>query len=237
MRVLFLVFVFSFSALAQETPFVNQTVEAGNDLARERRYEQAIEKYRTATTFAENERLSDDFLAKIHFNVGVCLYHLQRTGEAVVEYQEAIRLSRREYERAFYALGMAQKDLKNWREARNALRDALKIEKDDGETWFDLGLVYLEEKNFAAARQAFENSIKYKSINSADAHNNLGVIAALNDDWKSAERKFQTALRESNGKSIEAKGNLQFCKFYKQNYKGSDLLAKLEFSRADKRGE
>lgn len=231
MRVLLYVFVLSVSAFAQEeTPFFRQAYEAGNDLAQKRKYEQAIEKYRTAMMLAETERLSDDFLAKVHFNVGVCLYQLKRTNEAVAEYKEAIKLSRREYGRAFYALGMAHKDLGNWREAAAALRDALKIKKDDGEAWFDLALVYLEEKNFAAARRAFENSIKYKSVSSADAHNNLGVIAALEGDWIFAERKFQTAFVESNGKSAEAKENLRFCRYYKQKNKGEDLLAQLEFS-------
>ncbi len=236
MRVLFFVFVLSLSAFAQ-TPFVKKTFEAGNNLAQDRQYERAIEKYRAATMFAETERVNDSFLTKIHFNIGVCLYQLKRTDEAVAEYTEAIKLSKREYQKAFYALGMAQKDLRNWREAAAALRDAVNIKKTDGEAWFDLALIYLEAKDFAAARKAFENAVKYKSANAADAHNNLGVIAALENDWISAEQKFQTALLESNGKSVEAKGNLQFCKFYKQNYKGSDLLAKLEFSRTDKRGE
>ena len=236
MRVLLFIFILSVSAFAQ-TPFVKQNFEAANNLAREGKYEQAIEKYRTAAMFAETERVSDSFFGKIHFNIGVCLFQLKRANEAVVEYAEAIKLSKGEYQKAFYALGMAQKDLGNWHEAENALRDALKIKKDDGEAWFDLALIRLETKNYAGAEKAFENSIKHKSISAADAHNNLGVIAALANDWNSAEKEFQTALLESNGKSVEAEGNLRFCKFYKQNYRGSDLLAKLEFSRTAKRGE
>ena len=50
------------------------------------------------------------------------------------------------------------------------------------------------------------------------------------DDFPSAEKEFKTALSESNGKSIEARNNLQFCKLYKQNF-NRNLLAKLEFSR------
>ena len=233
MRILFLIFVFTFSAFAQ-TPFIKQTFEAATDAARKQQYESAIEKYRATILYAETERLNDTFLAKIHFNIGVCFYHLKRTSEAVTEFTEAIKLSRREYQKAFYALGMAQKDLKNWREAASALRDALKIDKTDGEAWFDLGLVYLKEEDYPAAAKAFENSIKHRSVNSADAHNNLGVIAALGNDWNSAEKEFETALINN---SAEASGNLRFCKYYKQNFSGKDLLAKLEFSRTTKRGE
>jgi len=237
MRVLLFIFVLAISAFAQKTPIVNQLFESGNALAQKQQYEQAIEKYQTAAMYAEMEHLDDAFLAKIHFNVGVCLYQLKRRDEAVAEYKESIKLSRREYQKAFYALGMAHKDLENWREAENALRDALKINKSDGEAWFDLALIYLETKNFAAAEKAFENSIKFESIDSADAHNNLGVIAALQHNWNSAEKQFETALIKSNGKNAEAKGNLRFCKFYKKQIKASDWLAKLEFSQSSKRGE
>ena len=227
MRSLFFIIVLAFSAFAQ-TPSVNRVFESGNVAAREGRYESAIEKYRVTLLQSETERLSDKFAAKIHFNIGVCLYHLQRTDEAVVEYTEAIKLSKREYKNAFYALGMAQKDLKNWCKAAAALRDALTLKKDDGEAWFDLGLIYLEEKDYAAAARAFENSVKFKSVNSADAHNNLGVIFALENDWTAAEKSFETALKNN---SVEASGNLQFCKYYKRNLVGKDLLAKLEFGK------
>lgn len=237
MRILFLILTVASSAFAQETPFVNQSFEAGNAAARKQQYERAIEKYRATRLRAETARLNDAQLAKIHFNIGVCFYHLKQTNEAVAEFTEAIKLSKRQYQAAFYALGMTQKDLKNWREAAAALRDALEIDKTNGEAWFDLAIIYLEEKDFTEAAKAFENSIKYKSINAPDAHNNLGVIAALGNDWVAAEKRFVTALLNSNGKSIEANNNLQFCKFYKRNFSGKDLSAKLEFSGIEKQGE
>lgn len=235
MRVLLFVFILSLSVFAQSS--VVQTFESANDLAKKGNYERAIEKYRTAKILAESERLNDAFFAKIHFNLGVCLYQLQRLNESVAEFTQAVKLSGGAYQKAFYALGMTQKDSRNWREAETAFLNALKIENANGEAWFDLALVYLESKNFAAAQTAFENSIKYESVNSADAMNNLGVIAALNGDWNSAETKFKTALLKSNGASVEAKGNLRFCKFYKQQTKNKDWLAKLEFSQTLKRGE
>ena len=236
MRSLFFIMVLAFSAFAQ-TPFVSQNFEAGNVAARQGRYESAIEKYRAALLQAETTRLSDEFAAKIHFNIGVCLYHLQRTEEAVVEYTEAVNLSGRKYQKAFYALGMAQKDLKNRRSAESALQSALNIDRTDGEAWFDLALLYLEEKDYDSAEKAFADSIKYQSVSAPDAHNNLGVIAALKHDWNLAESEFEAALKNPNDKSTEAAGNLRFCKFYKQNHVSQDLLAKLEFSRTLKTGE
>lgn len=226
---LFLTVIFAVSVSAQ-TPLVSQIFDEGTRMARAGNYENAIVNYRRAILLAETETARDDFLAKIHFNIGVCLYNLKQTAEAAEEFTEAIKLSRRSYQKAFYALGMAQSDLKNWRKAADAFREAINLKKKDGEAWFDLGLVLLEEKDFESAEKAFRNAIKFKSIGAADAHNNLGVIYALKKDFPIAESEFKTALIKSNGKSVEASDNLRFCKLYKRSY-NQNLLAKLEFTK------
>jgi Flp pilus assembly protein TadD len=125
---------------------------------------------------------------------------------------------------------MAESELKNWQAAETAFRGAVRLKKDDGEAWFDLGLVLLEREDFEHAETAFQKAIKYESLGAADAHNNLGVIFALKADFPAAENEFKIAFTQSNGKSIEARNNLQFCKLYKRNF-NQNLLAKLEFSR------
>lgn len=234
MRVLFFIlFVFAAAVVvvAGQTPVVQRAFDEGTSAAQKNQYERAIEKYRTAELYAKNEKSSDELLARIHFNLGVCLYHLRENKKAVKEFTEAIKLSGRKYRKAFYALGMAQKDLKNWRSAADAFRDSLKLEKTDGEAWFDLAMVYLETDDFGAAEKAFQNAVEYQSASAADAHNNLGVIFALKHEWIFAEREFETALTRSKGKSVEAASNLQLCKFYKENFRSRDWLAKLEFSK------
>lgn len=230
MRVLFLILiVFAFSAGAQSIA-VKKTFETATKAAQTKHYESAIEKYQTALLQAENEFAADDFLARIHFNIGVCYFQLKNSVKAVEELTEAIKLSRGTYQKAFYAVGMAQNDLKNWREAETAFRRAIKLKPDDSEVWFDLAFVFLRQENFDSAEKAFQKSIEYKSRNASDAHNNLGVILALRHDFLLAENEFKAALDESNGKSIEAKNNLQFCRLYQQKSE-RNLLAKLEFSK------
>lgn len=225
MRVLFFILVIFVSFVSAQTPFekANHAANAGN-------YQQALEIYKGILSNTENEGENENYVAKIHFNIGVCLYRLEQTKESISAFERAITTSRRKYQKAFYALGMAQTEAKNWQSAETAFLDSLRLKKDDGEAWFDLALVYLERRNFAAAEQAFRHSIKYRSAAAADAHNNLGVIYILNDAYVSAESEFKTALRESNGGSVEAKNNLQFCLFYKQTER-KDLIAKIEFSR------
>jgi Flp pilus assembly protein TadD len=214
-------------ALGVSAQTARQAFDEGTLLAQAAQYEKALENYQKAIRLAENESIAGEFLARIRFNTGVCLYQLKRKVEAIKEFRAANVLSGGSYQKAFYALGMAETELKNWRKAAEALREAVRLKRADGEAWFDLGLVLVEEKNFAAAREAFQNSIRYKTVADADAHNNLGVIMALSGDFPSAEKEFETALAKSNGKSVEAQNNLQFCKMYKQN---SVQTTKLEFS-------
>lgn len=230
MRSLFFILViFTFSASAQ-TSFVKQIYDKATSAAQAKQFEMAIADYQKILLFAETENQSDDFLARVHYNIGICFYHRRQTIEAINEFNEAVKLSRGNYQKAFYALGMAETNLKNWNNAESAFRAAIKLKKTDGEAWFDLAFVYLAAKNFDAAEAAFANSIKYKSVAAADAHNNLGVIFALRHEFAFAEREFETAINQSNGKSVEARNNLEFCKFFKLN-SNPNLLAKLEFSR------
>ncbi|HEX8251366.1 MAG TPA: tetratricopeptide repeat protein [Pyrinomonadaceae bacterium] len=231
MRKLSFLFIIVFAlVLTTAAQTVKQSFEEGTRAASNAEYEKALGNYRKALLYAESEKTGDEFLARIHFNVGVCLFHLKQNAEAVGEFNQAIALSKRSYQKAFYVLGMAQAKLKNWRKAESAFRAAVNLKKDDGEAWFDLGLVLLEKKDFRAAEKAFQNSIRYKTVAAADAHNNLGVIYALEGDFVSAEKEFETALLESKGASNVARSNLEFCKAYKQNF-GGDLSAKLEFGR------
>jgi len=237
MRILSFIFIIAFAvSVSAQMPSVKKSFENGTEAAQSGNYEKALEDYRKAILLSESDETGNDFLAKIYFNIGVCLYHLNRQTEAVEVFNKAIESSGGNYQKAFYALGMAEAKLKNRRKAVAALREAVRLTKTDGEAWFDLGLVLLEEKNFEEAEKAFQNSIRYKSIASADAHNNLGVILALKGDFASAEKEFKVALRKSSGKSIEAQNNLQFCESHKQN-SAQISPAKLEFSRIENKGE
>ena len=234
MRILSIIFLVSLAvSVSAQTPLIKQSFDKGVRLAQAGQYEEAIGNYRQTILLAEAEKPDDELLARVHFNIGVCLFHLKQTAAAAEEFTEAIKLSRRNYQKAFYALGMAEAELKNWRVAETAFRKAVSLKKSDSEAWFDLALVYLQKEDLDAAEKAFQNAVKYKSVNSADARNNLGVIYALKDDFPSAENEFRTALVQSNGKSTEARNNLQFCKLYKQNF-NRNLWAKMEFRRKSK---
>jgi Flp pilus assembly protein TadD len=232
MRLLSFIFIIVLAAsISAQTPTTREFFDEATWAARTGQFEKALKNYERALSLAAAEKTNDEFLSKIHYNIGVCLFRLRRSAEAVKKFGEAIRLSGGGYQKAFRALGMAETELKNWAPAEASFRAALKLKKSDGETWFDLAFVLIEKKDFDAAREAFQNAIKYETTAAADAHNNVGVILALKGDLAAAEKKFKIALRKSGGKSVEAGRNLEFCKIYKQK-SGRAGLTNLKFSRA-----
>lgn len=212
----FLIFAASVSVPAQSIS-ARRVFEQAMKEAKTGRYERALENYRKTQLLSESDPLKEKFLAKIRFNIGVCLYHLQKPAEAAEEFRQAIRLTRNTYQKAFYALGMAETAMKNWRKAIDGFRTAVDLKKDDAEAWFDLALALLEEKDFGSAETAFRQAIKYKSAATPDAHNNIGALLVIKGDFESAEKEFKTALLKSGGKSAEATNNLRLCEYYKQN--------------------
>lgn len=236
MRILFLILTVFAVTLTAQTTANRQIFDAATKLAQSKQFESAIEKYRAALLRAENESADDDFRAQIHFNIGVCLYQSKNFSAAIEEFDDAIKLRRRDYQKAFYARAMAEVDLKNFRQAEKSFRAALKLDQTDGEAWFDLALVNLRLQKFEQAETAFENAVQYKSLSSADAINNIGVIYALKHEFAVAEKQFERALEISFNKSDTARNNLEFCRLYQQKF-DQKLLAKLEFSGKSRQAE
>lgn len=232
MRVLIFAFILSITgSAAAQTPSWQTVFEAAGRSAQAGQYAEALEKYQDVLEF----RTAPGLTAKIHFNIGVCLYQLGRPESAVAHYRQAIEVSGGKYQKAFYALGMAQTALGDKAKARAAFYEAVRLDKTDGEAWFDLGLILLAEKDekyYDAAREAFENAAENKSVSSADAINNAGVIAALKGDLATAEKKFKLAAKA--GSSAEAANNLKICDGYRRNA-NREQVAALNFSGSGSR--
>jgi Flp pilus assembly protein TadD len=213
------------SVHTQTLSFKN-SFDNGIILARGGHFETALTEFRTSLSLLE-EKATRDGRGQIHFNMGVCLYHLKKYDGAINELNLAVGY-RPKYESAFYSLGMAEAELRNWNKAEAAFLQALNINNRYAEAWYDLGYIYLATNRFDDAQAAFQKAARYHSIDSAMAHNNIGVIFALRNDFSSAEKEFETSLKESGGKLIEAKDNLEYCRRLAQNHT-SELTARLEF--------
>lgn len=229
MRTLSFIFMLAFTvSVSAQSSMVSRLFQDGTRSAKAGDFENGVKSYKTALILAGSEQTDPEYLAKIHFNIGVCLYRSDKTKEAVREFSEAITLRKANYQQAYYALGVAQSRLTNWPKARTAFQEALKLNGSDGEAWFDLAFACLAEKDFENAGRAFQKSILYNSVDHALGHNNVGVILAMKNEFTAAEKEFETALLLSNGRLIEARNNLEYCKARNRNR--PKLLAKLEFS-------
>ena len=220
----------TFTTVSAQSSSIKMSYENGITLAHGRTYKAALKEFENALVLTKGKSVSNDIHARIHFNIGVCLYQLHRETEAARAFEQAVRYKPR-YERAYYALGMAAAETGNWNDAGSAFRRAISIDRKNGETWFDLAYVYLAQRNFAAARLAFERSTKYGSVDSATSHNNIGVIMAMKGEFTRAEAEFKRAIFESGGSLDEARRNLDFCRRHTGNGE-RDIADNLEFGKA-----
>jgi Tfp pilus assembly protein PilF len=193
----------------------------GNDAANEGRYDEAIENYREAIINVGPYGRNDIFLAKTYSNIGVCQYRLDRFDDAVSSLNTAIRISNGTYARAHYALGMTYLGMGQNSEAESSLRKSLRLERNDGEAWFDLAVVSLLKNDRDEAENAFRRSLRHGTIAQAEANNDLGVLLAGKGRWDDAEEHFTAAVRASHGSLAEAVKNLELCK---RTRTGGDML-------------
>src|SRR5688500_17063690 len=96
----------NFTASAQSFT-TRQMFEKAVSIANEGKFETALSMFKDSLALAKIDEADHDFQAKVHFNIGVCFYRLKQNEKAVAQFEEAIKLARRDYEKAFYALGMA----------------------------------------------------------------------------------------------------------------------------------
>ncbi|MEP6847936.1 MAG: tetratricopeptide repeat protein [Acidobacteriota bacterium] len=195
------------TALAQ-VPDYTESFDKGVKLARANEFSSAIAEFRTILGGVGNDEAK---LGQIHFNIGACLYRLGSLDEAVSELTQAI-MYRPDYERAFYSLGMAEYGRRRFAAAQEAFVQALHIDRRNAETWYDLGYALIAQEKFEGAAAAFERASKYKSIDTAKAHNNVGVILAMSHKFRQAEAEFQKALNVSRGLLEVAQNNLAICR-------------------------
>lgn len=196
-----------------QSDLARQTFSLGTEAARDGKFEQAIESYQKALIQID-PNANDTFLASAHSNIAICHYRLGRHDAAIPHLKTAILVSGGQYPNAFYALGMVYSDIGRRDEAVVAFRRVLKLRGDDAEAWFDLASVLVLQHDYSGAEKAFQRSIRYGTIASHAAHNDLGVLLAYRGDWRAAESEFRTALIESNGEMVEAKNNLQISRSY-----------------------
>jgi tetratricopeptide (TPR) repeat protein len=105
MRILSFVFLFilAVNISAQTTdPFTQGTKQFSAG-----RFDEALKTYKAALGTAERKYVGKEYLARLHYNIGLCYFHLDRFEAATNEFKSAILL-KADYVRAHNALGKVE---------------------------------------------------------------------------------------------------------------------------------
>jgi ribosomal protein S12 methylthiotransferase accessory factor len=113
---------------------------------------------------------------EVHFFLGLALENLERAGEALPHFREALKLTPPVHEvpSIYVHLGSCLKDLGDYREARTALEEALKLDPLLKEAHHLLGFCHFKLGDYQDAVHAFEQAIELDPSSAID-YANLGV--------------------------------------------------------------
>lgn len=219
--IFFVIFLSAITAFGQS----RQTFELfqnGIAASKSGEHEKALKDFEHTLIRATTEHTENKFLAKVHYNLGVCRFHLDMLTEAAVDFETAIELANGSYEKASYSLGLTLSELGDSAAAERAFLDAIAVNKRNGEAWFDLAFLYLDRKEYDAAQTGFANAIRFGTIDPAVGHNNLGVLLAMKGDMSAAEKHFRSSV--AVGTLNEAVLNLEKCQVREK------LIAQTDFN-------
>lgn len=134
--------------------------------------------------------------ADIRRELGKVYIHRKEYKKAMNELEEAVKLQPKDAgTRALLAQAYAESG--NQVQALAAAREAIRWsddKKDQALLYRNIGLIYAKDNDTIKAMEALKMSVSL-NWNDADAHYNLGVAYARQQDWANARRSFETALR------------------------------------------
>ena len=125
------VLLFAPTAHAQSTQALRH-FENGLAHSRNGDHAKALTEFDATLSAIVRNGASDRFFAKTHYNLGVSLYQLRRLDASIAQFQKALRYEHNQYEKAHYALGLAQFEKGDISEARKALSNAVTLNNRNG---------------------------------------------------------------------------------------------------------
>lgn len=104
MRILSFVFLFIFAAnISAQSSKVDDLFTQGTRQVNAGKFDDALTTYKTALVLAETKYVGKQYLARLHYNIGVCYFHLDRFAPAENEFKSALLL-KTDYTQAYVAL-------------------------------------------------------------------------------------------------------------------------------------
>ena len=145
-------------------------------------------------------------------SLGLAHFHLGNRAQAeeclkqVVSRSPQNSVARRYLGQIRYRRGVELLKAKDYRQASLFFQEYLKNHPQDGDAWFNMGLVHLFLDDFGAAKDAFVKSDSLRP-GRADTYNRLGYLSEMTGDYPAALQYYQKALavdpRPGIRKSVE----------------------------------
>jgi tetratricopeptide (TPR) repeat protein len=130
-------------------------------------------------------------------NLGLLATREGRAGEAILYFQEALKLSP-DHLIALDNLGSAYRQQKNWDKARKAFERALAVSPEDPEANYGLGMVFAQTNDTPHAYRYLQQALKFRP-GYPEALNNLGVLYLRTQRRDEAVASFEECIRVAPG--------------------------------------
>ena len=140
-----------------------------------------------------------------HYGMGNVFLHQEKWGEAVAEFQAALKI-RPDYAEAYNNLGFALFKDGKAAEAIPRYREALRLQPAYADAWYNLGNALAQKGRLEEAVSAYQNALQFQPDNSP-VHGNLGVALFQNGKTNEAIAQFQMAV-QLDPDNAEARFNL-----------------------------
>ena len=126
MHILSFVFLFVFTVnISAQLTTVDDRFAQGAKQISAGKFEDALTTYRSALAAAEKQYAGKEYLARLHYNVGVCYFHLDRFDAATNEFKSAVLL-KPDYSQAFVALRKVKSRVDSTAASGSAVASAIK---------------------------------------------------------------------------------------------------------------
>jgi len=120
----------------------------------------ALDGFKRTLAIIERDPASEEFTSKVHYNIGVTLYHLRMLPESAVHLERAVVHSKGRYAKAHYVLGLVRLERSELDKAEESLKSAVVLDNRNGDAWYDLGRAYLALNELDKAKRAFAKALK-----------------------------------------------------------------------------
>jgi Tfp pilus assembly protein PilF len=152
------------------------------------------QQFQATIETAENAIKLDPGHYMAHYNLGVAYFELKQMETARVELQKALELNS-DFASVYVVLGMIDLQENNIPQAISEFERAYQMDSTSSEISTKLALAYImTNQQLPKANELLVYALRIRPEN-AEAHNNLGVLYAMQNQMPSARYHFEQALK------------------------------------------